>query len=91
MPSTDLAPARRARPHRRSARTPAHLTRPVGPDRWDPPVRTEPGEASPTPAPTLDRPPARHFGTTAIPARHHWVLDTVMVLGGLAVLLLLFG
>jgi hypothetical protein len=88
MPSTDLAPARRVRPHRRPAR-PAHLSRPTGPDRWDPPALVGPGDEAPAPAPTLDRPPARHFGTTAIPARHHWVLDTLMVLGGLAVLVLL--
>jgi hypothetical protein len=88
MPSTDLVPARRARPHTRPARRPAHLTRPTGPARWDPPARDASAGVI---EPLLIDPPARHFGTTAIPARHHWVLDTLMVLGGLAVLLLLFA
>ena len=86
MPSTDLAPARRARPHRRPARRPAHLTRTTGPARWDPPQRDGPPAVE---DPRHDR-PARHFGTTAIPARHHWVLDTLMLVGALVVLLLLY-
>jgi hypothetical protein len=36
------------------------------------------------------RPPARHFGTTSVPARHHWVLDTFMVLAAVVVFVLLF-
>ena len=86
MPSTDLAPARRARSHR-PARRPAHLTGRAAPARWEPPSRDRPDEL---PERILHDPPARHFGSTAIPARHHWVIDTLMVLGGVAVLLLLF-
>lgn len=86
MPSTDRAPARRARPHRRAVR-PAHLVRPTGPARWDPPQRDAPADAV---TEALHDPPARHFGATAIPARHHWVLDTLMVMGAVVVLLLLY-
>ena len=86
MPSTDLAPARRARPHRGASR-PAHLARPSTPARWEPPARIEPGAASPEPE--LLHPAARHFGSTSLPARHHWVVDTLMVLGGITVLVLL--
>jgi hypothetical protein len=89
MPSTDLAPVRRARPHRRAAARPAHLVRPTGPDRWEPPTRVEPGQ-EPAPQTAPLHASARHFGTTAIPAQHHWVIDTLMVLGGIAVLLILF-
>jgi hypothetical protein len=87
MPSTDLAPARRVHPPRRGARRPAHLARAVAPTRWDPPHR--PPAVGPPEDLGHDRPP-RHFGATALPARHHWVLDTLMVLGALVVVALLY-
>lgn len=67
----------------------AHLNRPATrPVRWEPPARVEP---EPLPEREVLHPDARHFGTTAIPAQHHWILDTFMVVAGIVVLLLLFA
>lgn len=63
------------------------MSRASRPARWEPPSLEHPDAM---PERVLHDPPARHFGTTAIPARHHWVLDTLMVLGGVVVLLILF-
>ena len=91
MPSTDTASTPRARTRHDRARGPAHLPSPASrPARWEPPSRVE-VDPQPQPEPEAFRSDARHFGTVSIPAQHHWVLDTFMVLAGIAVLLLLFA
>ena len=91
MPSTDTASTLRARARHDRARGASHVARPATrPARWEPPARVE-GEPGPQPEPELLRPDARHFGTVSVPAQHHWILDTFMVIAGLVVLLLLFA
>ncbi len=83
MPNTDLASGTHARPRtRRHHGRPAHLAHPLGPARWDPPpLVPEDAEAL--------RQRARHFGTTALPPQHHWVLDSFLLVAGVLVLVLL--
>ncbi len=92
MPSTDIASTSRART-RHDRRDPARPGRPANrPARWEPPTRVDAeAPARPEPQPDLVQRQARHFGTRSIPAQHHWVLDTFMVIAGIVVLLLLFA
>ena len=88
LPSTDTASTSHPAPTRpERERQPTSTAPPPFPS-GGAAGRVEPAPASGAEGPLPGRP---HFGTTAIPAQHHWILDTFMVVAGIVVLLLHFA